>query len=53
MILNFPRTKFVDGNSLVMQICHIGTEHKEAEEAALLPDTMHAAEEIMDVLHSC
>lgn len=53
MILNFPRTKFVDENGIIAQVIHMESEQKEIEESMLKDDIQHTAEEVMDRLHSC
>jgi hypothetical protein len=53
MILNFPRTQYVDINGIVGQCDHILSEANEALDSALAPDINHTAMEVMDALHSC
>lgn len=53
MILNFPRTKFVESNGIATQSGHIYSEALEVEQSVLTPDIQHTAEEVMDCLHSC
>jgi len=53
MIYNFPKTRFVGCNGIATQVIHIYSEALEIKEAAFTPDINHAAEEVMDCLHSC
>ena len=49
----FPRTRFVDQNSLAQQIDHIGGEVDEAILAHISGEGLQrVAEELVDVIHS-
>jgi hypothetical protein len=53
LLYNFPRTRFVDSNSIVYQLDHIKEELAEAYvELSLMPDVSLLAAEIMDIYHS-
>lgn len=54
MLFNFPRTRFVDENSIGQQLIHTRREVQEADDELVPPggDIMPLAMEIMDIYHS-
>ena len=52
MLYHFPRTRFVDENSIYDQVRHIMQETAEAEQEFDNPSCHLLAQEIMDIYHS-
>lgn len=48
----FPRTTFVDTNKIEDQLQHLISELVEVKAAYYLPDLVHMASELCDVIHS-
>ena len=48
----FPRVKFADSNSVMMQILHTESEIREIEKALAAGDMEHALEEMIDAIWS-